>query len=60
MLLDFIENHGVKIWLIWVTFSLVLGLAALGSLGYAIYWGLSLAERAVDNAAPTTHQLMDE
>jgi len=34
----------------WFIFCLLLGLATLGGLGYAVYWGLSLAERAVEQS----------
>lgn len=32
---------------LWFAFCLLMGLGALGGMGYAIYWGLSIAERAV-------------
>jgi len=36
------------IWLAWALFCCVLSGTVLCGVGYAIYWGLSLAERAVE------------
>lgn len=44
-------------FVLWFAFCLMLGLASLGGIGYAIYWGLSIAQQAVDQQE--THQLSE-
>lgn len=43
---------------LWMAFCLFLGLASMAGVGYAIYWGLSIAQQAVDQNAPT--QVIEE
>ena len=50
-------DRGFRFFWLWFAFCLMLGLASLGGIGYAIYWGLSIAQQAVDGQ--TTHQLSD-
>lgn len=40
---------------LWFAFCLLMGLATMGALGYAVWWGLSIAERAVEQNE--THQV---
>lgn len=51
-------NRGFKFFWLWGAFCLLMGLATLGGIGYAIYWGLSIAERAVDGGQET-HQVQE-
>lgn len=44
-------------FIIYAVFSLAVSLAIMGGIGYAIYWGLSIAERAVEQ--DETHQVVD-
>lgn len=45
------RNSGFsKFFVLWFAFCAVLSLATLGGLGYAIYWGLSIAENAVEQS----------
>lgn len=42
-------------FILYAVFSLAVSLAVMGGLGYAIYWGLSIAERAVEQG--DSHQV---
>ena len=50
-------DRGFRFFGLWFVFCLMLGLASLGGIGYAIYWGLSIAQQAVDQQE--THQLSE-
>lgn len=40
---------------LWMLFCILVAVSVLGGLGYAVFWGLSIAERAVEQSE--THQV---
>ena len=58
---DWFFRNFFKVWAAVVVVGLILTFVIYGAIAAAVYWGLSIADRAVDDNAPqSTHQVLEE